>query len=41
VIAMQEEIDRARRWREGFKFGAVMVLAIALIAFLSITSIRG
>ena len=31
---MQQDIERARRWRAGLKFVAAMVLAITLIAIL-------
>ena len=34
VMLMQQDIERARRWRAGLKFVSAMVLAIALIAIL-------
>jgi hypothetical protein len=37
---MQQEIERARRWRTGLKFVSAMVLAIALIAVLVLPATR-
>lgn len=37
---MQQEIERARRWRAALKFVSAMVLAIGLIAILVLPASR-
>lgn len=39
-MLMQQEIERARRWRAALKFVSAMVLAVALIAILVLPAIR-